>query len=1034
MSPRTAAALAEDAEDAGTTAAAPAWEELFDELAELAPAPRAGRLAEVAAEEPALAARLAQLLAADGEETDFLARPAIELLGGGTGAGTAGGEERTADASLPAGTRIGSWRLLGLLGRGGMGEVYLAERDEGSFTQRAALKLIKRGMDSAAIVERFVRERLILSRLDHPGIARLLDGGSTADGRPYFVLDRVEGAPITVYCRDEKLGLEARLRLVQSVCAAVASAHRGLVVHRDLKPANILVAAGGTVKLLDFGIAKLLAGDEGEEAAELTQMDARVLTPAYAAPEQILGEPVTTATDVYALGVLLFELITGALPHTRERGSLGALAGAVVRETTERPSAVLGRLAGEEAPRLVRRVAGDLDLIVLTALHRDPARRYASAAALADDLEHFLAGRPIGARADTRRYRLRKFVGRNRLPVTVAALGLAALLGGLGLALWQAHAARLAARRADAATARAERVKSFLLSVFRQSDPEGAGGGAVTARELLEGGARRIDAELAGDPITQADVFDAVARIENNLGLTGPALAHAAQALSLREKILPRGDGRIADSRVLLGDAQRAKGDLGAARPILERALAETLAAHGSGSLEAARARRSLADCLHDPGDRVRGIALLRQAFATLRHRLGSDNVETAITLSALGGSLEIAQQYKESESAYRRSLARLTRTLGPQHPRVAMVQADLAGLLDRMSQPAEARRLLETAIATQRAVLGAHHPDLATTLFSYGVLLLGQQQLPQADAALQEALGIFGPDRYDAGHCLRYLGLSAIDQHRYQDAADLFTRAAETFRRTLGADDFERWRTLANLGLAHLRLEQVARARQELSTAVAQIERLTGPQSYELRLPLKELGEALTKAGAASEAIAVYQRVRHVEEKLFHTIRHLSVAGSDLLLAQAYLARGAAGDAGEGRRWLDEALGIYAHLGSRDLLYGDALRESGKLALAEGNPLRARRELAAAEPLLLAHLAPGDARVREIRRLLARAGQRAPSVSSAARPGTCSPPTARCRCSAARRDRARACGAASRRGRGPCRWWSPAPPSRPWR
>jgi tRNA A-37 threonylcarbamoyl transferase component Bud32 len=974
MSPRTAAAFA---------GGAARWEELFDELAELPPALRARRLAEVAAEDPALAARLAQLLAADGEETDFLARPAIELLdGGGTGAG---GEERAADASLPAGTRIGSWRLLGLLGRGGMGEVYLAERDEGSFTQRAALKLIKRGMDSAAIVERFVRERLILSRLDHPGIARLLDGGSTADGRPYFVLDRVEGTPITGYCRDERLGLEARLRLVQSVCAAVASAHRRLVVHRDLKPANILVSASGTVKLLDFGIAKLLSGDEGEAAdlTQLTHLDARMLTPAYAAPEQILGEPITTATDVYALGVLLFELITGALPHARERGSLGALAGAVLRETTERPSAVLRRLAGEEAPRLVRRVAGDLDLIVLTALHRDPARRYASAAALADDLERFLAGRPIGARSDTRRYRLRKFVGRNRLPVTVAALGLVALLGGLGLALWQAHSARLAARRADAASVRAERVKSFLLSVFRQSDPEGAGGGAVTARELLEGGARRIDAELAGDPITQAGVFDAVARIENNLGLTEPALTHAAQALALREKILSRGDGRIADSRVLLGDAERAKGDLRAARPILERALAETLAAHGSGSLEAARARRSLADCLHQPGDRARGIALLRQAFTIFRHRLGNDNIETAITLSDLGASLEIAQQYQEAESAYRRSLARLTRTLGPHHPRVAKAQADLAGLLDRMSQPAEARRLLETAITTQRAVLGAHHPELAATLFSYGVLLLGQQQLPEADAALQEALGIFGPDRYDAGHCLRYLGLSAIDQHRYQDAADLFARAAETFRRTLGADDFERWRTLANLGLAHLRLEQVARARQELSTAVAQIERLTGPESYELRLPLKELGEALTKAGATSEAIAVYQRVRHVEEKLFHTIQHLSVACSDLLLAQAHLARGAAGDAREARRWLDEALGIYAHLRSRDLLYGDALRESGKLALTEGNPLRARRELTAAEPLLLPHLKPGDARVRELRRLLAAAGQEASAGSA---------------------------------------------------
>jgi serine/threonine-protein kinase len=962
-----------------TTASGARWEELFDELAELAPALRAGRLAEIAAGDPALAARLAQLLAADGDTTDFLARPALALIDGG-------GEEPEAQPSLPAGTRIGSWRLLGLLGRGGMGEVYLAERDEGSFTQRAALKLIKRGMDSAAIVERFVRERLILSRLDHPGIARLLDGGSTADGRPFFVLDRVEGTPITVYCRDEQLGLEARLRLVQSVCAAVASAHRGLVVHRDLKPANILVAAGGTVKLLDFGIAKLLAGDEGgeeREPAALTHLDARVLTPAYAAPEQILGEPVTTATDVYALGVLLFELITGALPHARERGSLGALAGAVVRETTERPSAVLRRLAGEEAPRLVRRVAGDLDLIVLTALHRDAARRYASAAALADDLERFLSGRPIGARADTRRYRLRKFVGRHRLPVTMAALGLAALLGGLGMALWQAHAARLAARRADAATARAERVKSFLLSVFRQSDPEGSGGGAVTARELLEGGARRIDAELAGDPVTQADVFDAVARIEDNLALFDPAFAHATRALALREKILPPGDGRIAASRVLLGDTERARGDMDQAARTLERALAETLAARGEGSLEAAEARRSLAGALRSPETRPRAVALLRQALATFRRRLGNGHLEAAETLEELGTKLEANRQYTEAEQAYREALARLERTLGPRHPKVALTQADLAGLLDRLSRPAEARPLFEAAIASQRAVLGSRHISLAGTLFSYGLLLMGQQEHAAGDAALRAALDIFGPDRYEAGYCLRYLGLSAMDQERYAEAAGLFTRGAAKFAALGGQDDPERWRALANLGWAHLKLEQVPLARRELTAAVAKLEKITGPESYELRLPLKELGETLTKDGATGEAITTLERVRRLEGKLFGTLQHREVAGSDLLLAQARRLHGTRGDLAAARRSLDEALAILSRLGPRELLAGLLRLESGRLALAEADRARARRDLTAAEPILLAHVSPTHVKIRELHRLLAAVDQEAPSASS---------------------------------------------------
>jgi eukaryotic-like serine/threonine-protein kinase len=937
------------------------WEELFDELSDLPPDDRARRLAELKAEDPALAIRLAKLLAADGQTAEFLIRPAAELI-------DAGDEGPVVKASLPPGTRIGSWCLLGLLGRGGMGEVYCAEREEGTFTQRAALKLIKRGMDSAAIVQRFVRERQILSRLEHPGIARLLDGGSAADGRPFFVLERVVGVPITEYCRTRGLGLEERLRLLQSVCAAIDSAHRSLVVHRDLKPAHILVTEDGQVKLLDFGIAKLLAGDEDEETAHLTHLEARVLTPAYAAPEQILGEPITTATDVYALGVLLFELVTGALPHARERRSLGSLAGAVVRETVERPSAVLRRMAAADATRVARSVAGDLDLIVLTALHRDPARRYLSAAALADDLGRFLARRPIRARPDSRGYRLRKFAGRNRLPVAVAALGLVALLAGLGMALWEAHDARLSAQRA-------ERVKSFLLSMFRQSDPEEPNGAAVTASDLFERAAQRIDAEFAAEPAVQAELLASVADVESNLGLLDPALQHARRSLALREKVLPRGDLRIAENRVLLGIIQSVRGEVEPSRRTLERALKELLAVPGADSLMVAQARRSLANTLHRPEDRTRAVDLLRQALATYRQRLGDGHIETALTLADLGGKLEDVNRYGEAETAYRQALAQLVRALGPHHPRVALTQTKLAGLLDRLARPAEARELLETAIATQRATLGPHHVDLAETLFSYGLLLIGRQELKAADAALSEALSIYGPDRYEAAHCLRYLGLSAMDQERFQDAADLFTRAADTFERTLGANDTERWRTLANLGWAHLKLGQVERARQELTLAVSRIEQIAGPESYEIRLPLAELGQALTKAGATTEAIATLDRVRRLEVKLFGTIRHTEVASSDFLLSQALIERSAAGDREAARGWLNEALATLSALVPTDVLYGKVLLESGKLALTEGDRARARRELTAAEPILLAHVAPTHPKVRELRRLLAAAG-----------------------------------------------------------
>ncbi|MFL6195283.1 MAG: tetratricopeptide repeat protein, partial [Thermoanaerobaculia bacterium] len=672
---------------------------------------------------------------------------------------------------------------------------------------------------------------------------------------------------------------------------------------------------------------------------------------------------------------LLFELNTGTQTHSRERRSLGEMIGALARETVERPSAVLRRAAGEESARLARLLAGDLDLIVLTALHRDPARRYPSAAALADDLGRFLAGRPIRARPDTSSYRLRKFVGRNRLAVAAAALGLAALISGLGMALWQADAARTAARRADAEARRAGRVKAFLLSVFQQSDPDQASGAAVTAGELLAAGARRIDVELAGEPAMQAEMLDAVARSEANLALFVPALDHARRALTLREAVLPRGEARIAESRVLLGEVQRGRGDLDTARRTLERALAETLAARGEDSLEAAKARRALANTLHRPEDREHGTDLLRRSLATTRRLLGDGDITTAETLQELGVSLEGTGRYAEAEKACRQALARLMLALGPRHPKVAVAQADLAGLLDRLSRPAEARKLLEMAIATQRAVLGPRHVSLAQTLFSYGVLLLSQPDPASADAPLREALGIYGPDRFEAAHCLRYLGFSAMNQERYQKAADLFTRAADTYERTLSADDVERWRALANLGWAHLKMGQVPLARRELAQAVARIESLAGPESYELRLPLKELGEALTKAGAGDEAIATLERVRRLEEKLFGTIHHREVAGSDLLLAQARIARGAAGDRQAARRNLDESLAIFAGLSRKDPLHAEALIESGRLALAEGARGRARRDLAAAEPLLTTQLGPNHARLRELRRLRAAAG-----------------------------------------------------------
>jgi tetratricopeptide (TPR) repeat protein/tRNA A-37 threonylcarbamoyl transferase component Bud32 len=901
--------------------------------------------------------------------------PTVPMLHGDEGDP---GDEEKADGEprLAPGAVVGAWRVVRLLGRGGMGEVYLAERDGPDFVQRVALKVIKLGMDSQLIVRRFVRERQILARLDHPNLARLLDGGTAPDGRPYFALELVEGEPITAWCDRHQVELDGRLRLMATVCQAVDSAHRRLVVHRDLKPANILVTADGTVKLLDFGIAKLLTGEEGA-GLTATLLGGRLLTPAYAAPEQILGEPVSTAADVYALGVLLYELITGALPHQRSERALGALATAVEHETVERPSVILRRPGTPPRPpgegaRLARRVAGDLDLLVLTALQRDPARRYPSAQALADDLGNFLAGNPLRARPDELGYRARKFVSRHRVPVAAVAAGIAALVVGLGLSLWQAHAAGLAARRADAEARRAERVKSFLISVFRQSDPEAGDGAKLTAGELLERGAAKLDKELAGEPEMQADLLDAVARIELNLSLLDPALAHARRAVALRLATLPPSDGRIGLSRDVLGTVLYTHGDFKEARQNYEAALPVLISAFGADSLEVATARRDLAGVINARSqDRVRAVELGRQAVAVFRRRLGDRHVETAEALDELGIALELTEHYGEAEAVYRRALAAYEKALGTRSWQVASVEVHLGSLLDRIGRTAEAKPLFERAIVTQRATLGPHHTRLASALFNYGILLISEQEFARADQVFSEALAIYPPGSYRAGHCLRYLGLSALGQERFAAAADYLERAAAAYRGVMGDDDPQRWRALANLGWAHFRMGRAADARAELTTAVATIERLSG-HGYEVRLPLEQLGQVLTAVGDVEEGVAALRRVRALEAKLFPTAEHREVAGTDLLLARALLARHGAGDAGEARRVLDEGLGIFARAHPRDVRYAESLLESGRLALAGGDRARARRDLAAAESLLAARKGAQHADTREARRLLA--------------------------------------------------------------
>ncbi|MGH9464902.1 MAG: WD40 repeat domain-containing serine/threonine protein kinase, partial [Thermoanaerobaculia bacterium] len=424
--------------------------ELFDSLTGLPAAERSAHLDELGIEDPALRSEVEDLLS-EADAVGLLDAPPAEVLA------TLLDELEEAIPEQPVGARIGPYRLVEELGRGGMGVVYLAERVDGQFEQRVALKLVKRGLDTEEVLARFRRERQILARLDHRAIARLFDGGATEDGRPYFAMEHVVGEPITVYCDGRRLSIEERLKLFRRVCEAVHHAHRHLVVHRDLKPSNVLVTAEGDLKLLDFGVAKLLgSGEEGQAPPTLTRVGLRAMTPEYAAPEQVLGNPVSTATDVYALGVVLYELLTGRRPYRLGR-RFGAEAERTILEVEpERPSAVveaqpedpdrtaeeLARARGLSPGGLRRRLTGDLDAIVLTALRKEPERRYGSAQGLGEDLERHLAGEPVTARPEGWAYRAAKFSRRHR-----AALAIVGALLGLGVLGFFVERGRRAARR-----------------------------------------------------------------------------------------------------------------------------------------------------------------------------------------------------------------------------------------------------------------------------------------------------------------------------------------------------------------------------------------------------------------------------------------------------------------------------------------------------------------------------------------------------------------------------------------------------------
>jgi len=734
-------------------------------------------------DDDALRAQVAGLLAADeaavvGPATELLERAAGESL----------------DDTANAGRVIGAWRLVRPLGTGGMGSVFLAERNDGAYRTRAALKMLNPWLRGGEFEARFALERQILSDLKHASIAALLDGGLTDDGVPYLVMEYVEGESITHFAQIHKCTIEARLRLLLPVCRAVQHAHQNLIIHRDLKPGNILVAADGSPKLLDFGIAKLLQHD-----GAVREHQTRLLTPQYASPEQLDGRPITTASDVYSLGVILHELLVGRRP---QRGP-GDDA-----EPLPRPSTAVLHSAGDkdefidaqQRRRWSQRLRGDLDTLLLKALAAEPARRYATAAQFADDIERYLHNQPLRARPDSLRYRAAKFVRRHRAGVALGGAALCIIVGAaISLAVLALHL-REERDRSSAAQARAEqearaaqRVAGFLQRLFDGANPNQTQGAAPTLRDVLDRGARDVSEQLRDDPVVQARLLVLMADAYRQLGEYPRGIAVAERAVELRRESAAANGTELAESLDSLGELRRSNAEYAEAERLHREALSLRREAAPSDPVMVGRSLNNLALTLSEAGRGEQSLPLYEEALALRRRALGDASAPVLATLVNIGLLRRALSDYAGAEAAFREVYDRRRQTLGEEHVATANVMMHLGHTLLARGAQQEAEALLTRSLDVRRKLLGARAAGVSIGLYELARAVQRRGDAAHAEALLREAhsidLELFGPDHAESAPAEAQLGEVLFDEGKFAEAEAMLRESLRICRLRLSAD-----------------------------------------------------------------------------------------------------------------------------------------------------------------------------------------------------------------------------------------------------
>lgn len=741
---------------------------LLDALFELDDQAREQRLQRLREEDPALADELQTLITLDEHHEDFLSEPLIAPLAG-----------------LRAGAEVGPYKLERLLGEGGMGQVWLAARADGLYQRRVALKLLRPGLADSNLRVRFSRERQILARLAHPHIARLLDAGITSDGLPYLALEFVEGEPITDYCRNHQLPIEQRLRMFHQICDAVSHAHANLIVHRDLKPSNILVTPSGDVRLLDFGIAKLL--DSDAPMVEQTRTGVRAFTLHYAAPEQVRGEPVTTMTDVYALGVVLFELLTDTKPYRLKRQTDAEWEEAILAADPQRPSQTLLHRSEDSGAdvhalrRQARMLAGDLDNIVLKTLSKRPEQRYPSVEALALDLTRYEAGRPVQARPQSVGYRFGKYLRRHRWSLASGSLIAVVLSAALAIVAWQG-------RQAVAEAGRAQAMQDFMVGVFEtaRGTPEGQ---ALDLRGLLDGSLARGNRELARQPRARAELLGVIARLRMGLGDYREALVLLNRQAGVLASTSDIPVSLQIESLTQRGQALRLLGEPRQCIDLMLPALTTARREQAQLPPQISEYYSQFGRCRRDNGE-LQGARLLFERSLALR-RDDRDEVGTVENLIDLANLQADAGQTGAALQGYGKARTQLRQKVGERHALLAEIGSRVASLRQGLGQVDAAEREASEAFAIALEVYGAQHPVTLSLRRQMAMLHIDQGHYRQAETELRAAI--------------------AALQRRLAPA---------------GVDPAEIRRGMIELGGLQRRLGQVAWERGEISTALTALQR----------------------------------------------------------------------------------------------------------------------------------------------------------------------------------------------------------------